>query len=393
MLLDGQGAVLSWEPTIDSLEVTAKPTGYRVYTRIDDGAFDDGKDVSETTYRANLQPGHVYSFKVAAYNKGGLSFPSEVLAAGAAGAKKVIVVNNFTRVSAPTSFDTPTYAGFTHSLDGGVPWVRDFNFAGEVNQYRRLSPWTSDDDPGFGGSYTDYAASIVAGNTFDFVATHGKALMAAGYSFESSSAQAWDGSRYAFAADIICGKQITTRLGRGGVPDRFQVFTDAMQEDIRNFTSNGGNIIISGSYIATDAWDSIYQGVPKAPESTRQFIKDVLGYKSVTNYGDRSGKVVPSAGTGLPELRYNREISPDIYRVENPDGICPVTGSGVGIGGAVGSGMGKGSASRYIMFYKGTGIGAAVLYTGKGYKVASFGFPLETTDSLPALLSATLKLF
>ena len=393
VLLDGQGAVLSWEPTIDSLEVTAKPTGYRVYTRIDDGAFDDGKDVSETTYRANLQPGHVYSFKVAAYNKGGLSFPSEVLAAGAAGAKKVIVVNNFTRVSAPTSFDTPTYAGFTHSLDGGVPWVRDFNFAGEVNQYRRLSPWTSDDDPGFGGSYTDYAASIVAGNTFDFVATHGKALMAAGYSFESSSAQAWDGSRYAFAADIICGKQITTRLGRGGVPDRFQVFTDAMQEDIRNFTSNGGNIIISGSYIATDAWDSIYQGVPKAPESTRQFIKDVLGYKSVTNYGDRSGKVVPSAGTGLPELRYNREISPDIYRVENPDGICPVTGSGVGIGGAVGSGMGKGSASRYIMFYKGTGIGAAVLYTGKGYKVASFGFPLETTDSLPALLSATLKLF
>lgn len=393
VLLEGQEAVLNWEPTTDSLEVTAKPTGYRVYTRIDNGAFDSGKDVTETTLRVGLKPGHVYSFKVAAYNKGGLSFPSEVLAAGIAGEKKVVVVNNFTRVSAPTSFDTPTYAGFTHSLDGGVPWIKDFNFAGEVNQYRRLSPWTSDDDPGFGGSYTDYAASIVAGNTFDFVAAHGKAILDAGYSFESSSAEAWDGTRPAFAADIICGKQVTTRIGRGGVPDMFQVFPDAMQEDIRNFTSGGGNIIISGAYIATDAWDCIYQGVPKAPESTRQFIKDVLGYKSVTNYGDRSGKVVPSAGTGLPELRYNREISPDIYRVENPDGICPVTGSGVGIGGAVGSDMGGKNASRYLMFYKGTGIGAAVLYTAKGYKVASFGFPLETTDSLPALLSATLKLF
>lgn len=392
VVLDGEDAVLCWEPTTDSLEVTAKPTGYRVYTRIDDGAFDAGQDVTSTTYRAAIQPGHVYSFKVAAFNKGGLSFPSEVLAAGRAGARKVLVVNNFTRVSAPTSFDTPTYAGFTHDLDGGVPWTRDFNFAGQVNQFRRTSPWTSDDDPGFGGSYTDYAATIVAGNTFDFVAAHGSALLKAGFSFESTSAEAWDGSRPAFAADIICGKQVTTHIGRGGVPDKFQVFTPALQEAVRQFTGAGGNIIISGAYIATDAWDAIYQGVPKAPESTRTFIKEVLGYKSVTNYGDRSGRVVPSAGSKLPELRYNRDYSPDIYRVENPDGICPVTGSGVGIGGSVGSDMGKG-ASRYLMFYKGTGIGAAVLYNGKGYKAASFGFPLEATDNLDQVLKATLNLF
>ena len=390
-LLEGSEAVLSWEPTTDSLEVTAKPTGYRVYTRMDDGAFDAGKDVTGTSYRVAIQPGHVYSFKVAAFNKGGLSFPSEVLAVGKGGEKTVLVVNNFTRVSAPTSFDTPTYAGFTHSLDGGVPWGCDFNFAGEVNQYRRMSPWTSDDDPGFGGSYTDYAASIVAGNTFDFVAAHGKAILDAGYSFESTSALAWDGSRSAFAADIICGKQVTTRIGRGGVPDRFTVFTPALQDAVRKFTSGGGNIIISGAYIATDAWDAIYQGVSKAPESTRTFIKEVLGYKSVTNYGDRSGKVVPSSGTGLPTVKYNRDYTPEIYRVENPDGICPVTGSGVGIGGAVGSNVGK-SDSRYIMFYKGTGIGAAVLFTGKGYRAASFGFPLETTSDLGAIMKATLNL-
>ncbi|MBP5334145.1 MAG: hypothetical protein J6Y66_08260, partial [Bacteroidales bacterium] len=167
-----------------------------------------------------------------------------------------------------------------------------------------------------------------------------------------------------------------------------------VQESIRNFTSGGGNIVISGAYIATDAWDTIYQGVLKAPESTRQFVREVLGYKSITNYGDRSGKVVPAAGSGLPSVSYNREYTPSMYRVENPDGIGPVSGSGAGIGGAVGSDMGKGSSAyRYLMYYKGTGIGAAVLYNAKGYKVASFGFPLETTDNLDALLKATLKLF
>ena len=40
----GEGKVaVSWSPVIDSLEVTAAPTGYVVYTRIDDGGFDNGR--------------------------------------------------------------------------------------------------------------------------------------------------------------------------------------------------------------------------------------------------------------------------------------------------------------------------------------------------------------
>ena len=377
-VLSGQEAVLSWIPAIDSLEVTAKPTGYRVYTRIDDGAFDAGVDVSSASFKRVVNPGHVYSFKVEAFNKGGRSFPSEVLAVGLpeASSGKVTVVNNFTRVSAPSSFDTPTYAGFTHDLDSGVPWGQDLLFSGPVNQFRRNAAWTSDDDPGHGGSYTDFCGSKIAGNNFDFVAMHGRALLDAGYSFDSCSAEAWDGTSTAFAVDIICGKQVTTRVGHGAMPDRFQVFTPAMQEAIRNFTSCGGNVIISGSYIATDAWDAIFQGVPRAPESTRSFIRNVLGYKSVTNYGDRSGRVLPSHGTGLPEVTYNRDYSPLVYRVENPDGIAP---SNPDFG-------------KYIMKYKGTSIGAAVLSQGKGYKVAAFGFPLETCSDLSGVLKATLLL-
>lgn len=377
--LEGNEAVLSWAPTIDSVEVTAKPSGYIVYTRVDDGSFDKGKEVSTTSYRTGVQPGHVYSFKVEAVNKGGRSFPSEVLAVGmpSAQARKVTVVNNFTRVSAPSWFDTPTYAGFTHDLDSGVPWGQDLLFAGPVNQFRRSAIWTSDDDPGHGGSYTDFSGTKVAGNSFDFVAKHGRALMDAGFAFDSSSAEAWDGTSAAFAVDLICGKQITTRIGYGEVPDRYQVFPQSIQDAIKAFTGAGGNIIISGSYIATDAWETIYPGVPKAPDATRTFIREVLGYKSVTNYGDRSGTVLASHGTGLPEVTYNRDYSPAIYRVENPDGIAPVNPD----------------FSKYIMKYKGTGIGAAVLSQGKGYKVAAFGFPLETCSDLSGVLKATLSLF
>ena len=391
--LDGTSAVLSWKPTADTLESTAGATGYRVYTRVDDGAFDDGVDCTESTFRLPIESGHVYSFKVAALNKGGLSFPSEILSVGTPGGfpRKVMVVNNFTRVSAPASFDQPQYAGFMHSLDSGVPWGRDILFAGEVNQFRRESAWTSDDDPGHGGSYLDHAGTIVAGNTFDFVSAHGKALMAAGYSFESSSAEAWDGSRAAFAADIICGKQVTVRDGRGAVPDKYQVFTEGLMQAIQQFTTAGGNIIISGSYIATDAWDAVYQGVPKAPESTRRFVKEFLGYKSVTNYGDRSGRVLPSYGTGLPEVTYNRDYSPSVYRVENPDGIAPADGA-ASIILPISPAFAASPGSKYLMHYDGTNIGAAVLYVGKGYKCASFGFPLETSSDLPGLLKHTLEL-
>ncbi|MBO4341003.1 MAG: xanthan lyase [Bacteroidales bacterium] len=392
--LDGTEAVLSWKDTADPLESTAAASGYRIYTRIDDGVFDEGTDCSSRSFKRSIEPGHIYSFKVVAFNKGGLSFPSEILSAGTPGGnvRKVIVVNNFTRVSAPSSLDQPEYAGFTHSLDSGVPWGVDLTFCGEVNQLRRDAPWTSDDNPGHGGSFTDHAGGIVAGNTFDFVSVHGKVLLEAGFAFESSSSEAWDGSRGAFAADIICGKQLTTRDGRGAVPDKFRVFTDGLMNAIREFSSNGGNIVLSGSYIATDAWDAVYQGVPKAPEDTRKFIKEVLGYTYVTNFGDRSGTVIPSYGTNLPEVSYNRNYSPSIYRVENPDGIAPASGIAsviLPISPAFASAPG----SKYLMHYSGTNIGAAVLFVGKGYKAASFGFPLEASSNLPGLLSATLSLF
>ena len=379
--LEGSRAVLSWQPTDDPLEPTAVADGYQVYVRKDDAGFGAPIPVEDARFEYQLEAGHVYSFKVTACNGGGESFPSEILAAGIparASAPKVVIVNNFTRVSAPSWFDTPLYGGFTDDLDSGVPWGTDILLAGMVNQFDRRSEWLSNASPGFGGSNTNMAGSVVAGNSFDFVAQHARAVLAAGYAFESSSAEAFDGSRSAFALDLICGKQLTTQVGRGAVPNRYAVFPPALQTALRNFTSNGGNVLISGAYIGTDAWDHVYQGVEKAPESTRDFVREVLGYKWATNYGDASGWVDPMAGVKLPPAQYNRNWSAEVYRVENPDGLSPA-----------------GDQSRLLMRYHASPVGAATLYEPKkaGYRGAAFGFPLETSPEGGDIIQNVLQLF
>ena len=377
--LDSAGQVtLNWAETRDALEPTAQADYYKVYMRRDDGGFDNGRQVKESTCTLPLEKGHVYSFKITACNAGGESFPSEILAAGfpSADARKVLVVNNFTRVSAPTWFDTPQYAGFTDNLESGVPWGKDILMAGTVFDFDRSSEFTSNDNPGFGGSYTDMCGSQIAGNTFDFVAAHGRAILQAGYAFESSSAEAFTGDSKAFAVDLICGKQITTQVGRGAVPHKFTVFTHDLQNALKTYTTRGGNVLISGSYIATDAWDHLYPGVPKAPESTRSFIKQVLGYEWVTNFGDVSGFARPEPKTGMPTVSYNRAWSPLIYKVDNADGIAPA-----------------GKDTQILMRYQGSDIPAATLYKGKGYQVAAFGFPLETSAQLGEVIKSVLHTF
>ncbi len=376
--LDKGRTVLTWSPTSDSLEPTAKPNYYKVYTRRDDGAFDQGFQINDTTCTLSLQPGHVYSYKITACNEGGESFPSEILAVGEmpAGTRKIHIVNNFTRVSAPASFDSPTYAGFNVRLDGGVPWGKDILFAGEVNQFDRSREWTDDDNPGFGGSYTDHGGTQIAGNSFDFVAQHGRAILNAGYSFDSSSAEAFTGQTDAFALDLICGKQLTTRIGSGAVPNRYSVFPETLRTALKTYTDAGGNILISGAYIATDAWDTVYHGVGKASEDTRTFVKSVLGYQWVTNYGDYSGRALPAPGSNFPSVTYNRERSPQLYRVENADGLAPAS-----------------DQSRALLRYKGTDITAAIFMDNGRYRVAAFGFPLEVSPQLGEIIKNILQRF
>ncbi len=376
--LDGQQATLSWKPTEDAKEPTAVPSGYILYTRVDDGAFDQGVYLDPSkgcSVKVAVAPGHLYSFKIEAYNAGGKSFPSEVLCVGTpdGAASNVLVVNNFDRVSAPTWFDTPDYAGFDAATDGGVAYGRDISYIGNVYQYRRNQAWTDDDNPGFGASHSDYAGRLIPGNTFDFVYLHAKALMAAGYSVESSSRDAFTASSVSASEypvlDLLCGKQVTVKVGRGAVPNRFQVFPEALQKALREYTSSGGNVMISGANIGTDVWDEVYPvRIDSAYRAdTKAFVSDVLGYSWVSGHACYTGEVetMHRSCVDFSDLdggfTFHQKINDEIYCVENPDGILPA-----------------GKGAQTVLRYTGNGVSAAVCADKGLYRVFSMGVPFES---------------
>ena len=391
VIQDGK-AVLSWEDAKDPEEPTAAPKGYILYTREDDGAFDNGvrledvtKDGKRMSVTVPIRRGRMYSFRIVAFNDGGKSFPSETLAVGTPGedARTVLIVNNFTRISAPAWFDTPNYGGFMDNIDSGVPFIREINFIGEMNQFDRTKAWTDDDNPGFGGSYTNRGGRVIAGNTFDYPALHGRILLNAGYAFCSVSTDyfpSMDASPYA-AVDLICGKQVTTRIGRGAVPDRYTVFPAPMQDALRKYAGGGGSILVAGAYIGTDAWDQVYPGTYpiKNADQTRAFIQEVLGYKWVTNFGDVTGSIVPKPGAPVQlsdPMKYNRLFDEHYYRVENPDGIEPA-----------------GEKAQTFLRYAGTDIPAATVFDDGTHRVIACGFPLEaltTEGALEAMLLTSM---
>ena len=410
---------LSWKAAADSLEPTANPDKYIVYKKIGDGGFDNGTEVDATSWRTTLPPDTVCSFKVTAVNRGGESFPSEVLSAARSknsvtqmsatvNTKKnkkgkkgkaaerldfkndnvLLIVNGFTRISAPDDFVAPApadtaLAGFLNEQDHGVPYIQDFSYIGDMKNFNRSEPWHDDDSGGFGDSYGDYETQVIAGNTFNYPSIHGKSALNAGYSFTSCSSSAVEDSIVSLnsysAVDLILGKQKQCKMGNGGYcPVMFKTFPEKLQQAITAYTMQGGNIFISGSYVATDLWCN---PVSPSPESDRDFARNVLHYTWRNNRAARTGlvKTVDSPAKEFAgDYRYNNTLNAESYIVESPDGIEPADKQGY-----------------TIMRYTENNLSAAVAWSGK-YSAVTLGFPFESIKSETSrdkLMSQVLKFF
>lgn len=377
---------LTWKETVDTLCDRAKATSYVVYERINDGAFKQIAVVKTPEYKAKISDNDIHSYRILAANDGGVSFPSEVLALGEAADSKddVLVVNSFTRVCAPDSFEaSPDVAGFYSDKDHGVPYMNETNFIGDMFEFRRNIPWMDDDSAGFGASRSNYEDKVYAGNTFDYPFVHGQAIMAAGYSFVSTSVAAvengaTDMKQYKYA-DIIFGKQKETKIGRGEMPNRFRTFTPALQSAIKAYCSNGGNIFITGSYVASDLWDN-----PNSDDASREFARQTLGYKWLVGQAAVEGKakMVPTyyPEFGSLQLDFYNELNDKFYSIESPDGVSPAS---------------KDDACA-VLRYSENNIPAGVVAKKDGYKTCVVGFPFETIKSADArnqLMGQVLKFF
>ena len=363
---------LTWQPVTDPLEPTANAEKYIVYTRIGDGDFDNGVLVEQSNYRTSLPAGVVCSFKVTAVNKGGESFPSEILSVGRAFQSKgtVLVINGFDRISAPADFVAPApadtlLAGFLDNVDHGVPYVKDISYTGKMKEFRRVTPWMDDDASGFGDSYGNYETQVIAGNTFDYPAVHGEAILQAGYSFVSCSDEAVEDGNvnmndYAYV-DLILGKECQTKMGRGGVkPLEFKTFSQSMQQAITTYCQQGGNLFVSGSYVGTDLWNN---RLTPPDETDKKFATEVLKYQWRVNQAAAEGCVKSVASPfGKPngDYRFHNKLNADCYVVEAPDAIEPA------------------SPEAYTFIrYSENNLSAGVAYRGN-YKTCVLGFPFET---------------
>lgn len=376
-MMENNEVELTWQPVEDPLEPTAKAKQYIVYTRVGEQGFDNGVLVNENRYRTTMPVGVVCSYKVAAVNAGGRSFDSEILSAGKSLNEKgtVLIINGFDRISAPADFSAPGeagahLAGFLDEVDHGVPYLKDISYIGSMKEYRREIPWMDDDASGFGDSYGNYETAVIAGNSFDYPAIHGKALLTAGYSFTSCSNEAVeegtvDLNTYRLA-DLILGKQCQTKMGRGGInPLQYKTFNKKMQDALSNFCRNGGGLVVSGAFVGSDLWDN---RLTPSNEEDKQFAMEVLKYKWRVGQAATEGRVKcigDILGQSRNEFNFHHTPNSKCYVVESPDAIEPAC-----------------TEASTVMRYCENGLSAAVAYAGTDYRTCVLGFPIESLTSM-----------
>lgn len=364
---------LTWKPTEDAGEPTAGPTYYLVQERKGNGQFITVARTEKPEYSvAKEQDGSIMSYRIVAGNDGGVSFPSEVLACGykPGSTKTLTIVNGFTRVSAPDRFDagsdTTEIAGFYNARDGGVPYIQDISYIGEQFEFRRQIPWMDDDAAGFGASRADYETKVIAGNTFDYTADHGTYAMEAGWSFVSTSVEAFcEATDTPEAVDLILGKQKETKTGTGAYGTRFKAFPSALQTRMAALASKGTDFFVSGSYVASDIWDNPYSSKETA-EADKKFAREVLGFNwrvgqaSVTGQAYQVPVRFKQFGKGVYDF-YN-EYNPDFYAVESPDSFYAAD---------------KETGATF-MRYSENNLVAGTVFNAPTHKAVVIGFPFET---------------
>jgi hypothetical protein len=354
---------LSWNAQPDSLEPSAQPEKYIVYTSIENGGFDNGVIVEDLHAIIPIKPGKIYSFKVAAVNEGGESFPSEILSVCKMPntKKTVLIINGFHRISAPYSFDNGLYAGFLDKIDPGVPDKYDISYTGSQYIFDRDVPFKTNEKPGFGASYGNYENDVIAGNTFNYPYTHGKAIRNAGYSFVSCSdeiisPEKVDLKKY-FAVDLILGQERETETGKG---KKYKIFKEPTREVLTDYLKSDGNLFASGSYIGSDIWMH-----EECDPNEIRFAEHILYYRWQQDAASANGKAV-NRFNYFPQFKadytFCTTFNRNQYAVKSPDAIEPANGS------------------YRILSYEDTQLSACVAYKGK-YSTVIAGFPFESIET------------
>lgn len=337
---------ISWDAVADSQEPSATPTGYILYTALGEADFDNGTVIKSKTYTdVKLEPNQVYHFKVAAMNKGGKSFPTEVLSAcyqpGAK--KKVLIVNGFERLSSPAVIDNGTEQGFDFNDDPGITYGPTYGWSGRQINFDITQ--MGNENGGLGYSGEELTGMLIAGNDFNYVMTHANAIASAKrYSFVSCSRKAFEQARTDLsqydAVDLILG--LERNDGHSLKP--YKSFTNEMQSVLNDYVKKGGALFVSGAYLGTDMQQT----------SEQSFLRNVLK----CSFGGKNTDSTGMAKGLSTDIQYWNELNEQHYAATSTDIINPVS-----------------PAFTAIQYTDGTS--AAVACNNPSAHVFIMGFPFE----------------
>lgn len=347
---------LEWQITHDKLEPTAEPDKYIIMERNgDDLGFHKIGETTARHFNVKVNDNDIHSFRIIAANDGGVSFPSETLALREGGDKPVLIINGFTRVSAPGSASYGDEAGFYSINDFGVPHIKDISFIGYQTEFRRSA------GESFGKSNGDYASSVIAGNTFDFPYLHGVSISAADKGFVSTSVGAVENGtvdlKDYMIVDLILGKQKTSTTGFGSSGLKYSAFPVKLQDKLQGYVKGGGDLLVSGAYVASDLYDD------RSPAGSKTFAREVLGIEKDEGPRSETGNLILSgSGYKQKKLGYSNTLNEKMYIVENPDILRGSNGT------------------ETIYKYSDTGLPAIIQKKSGKSRVIVSSIPFETID-------------
>lgn len=338
---------LSWKAQDDELEPTAVPTSYNIYVAAGTGGFDNGTNVRGTSYTMELEPGVMYRFKVTAVNRGGESFPTSTLSAyyqpGAT--KTAMVINGFSRLSAPAVRDNIHEQGFDIEEDAGVSYGLTAGWSGKQQCFNK-STMGSTEPNGLGYSGNEMAGNFVMGNTFDYVYTHADAIAATKkYNVVSCTSETVESG----IVDLINYDVVDLALGLQKYDENSTVFYKSIPSMLRNklsaYVLGHGKLIASGAYIGSDLQH----------DDERVWLESTLkvAYGGAIHTDTISG--IKGMGT---EFDFYRQLNPTHYAATKCDVLMPVS-------------------TAFCPLQYANGMSAGVAYRGSDNATFTMAFPFE----------------
>jgi hypothetical protein len=292
-------------------------------------------------------------------NRGGESFPSEVVSAlyEPKATKTVLVVNGFHRLSSPAIINDSQRQGFDLDEDAGVSYGLTGGWSGRQTSFDK-SRMGSETSSGLGYSGNELVGKFIAGNTFDYIKEHTNAIATAHiYNVASCSSKAIETGIVNMnnydAVDLILGleKFSTTQT------KYYRTFSPTMKQKISNYLARGGKMLASGAYIGAD----------NDNQEDSQWLDQTL-------HADYSGALKTDtinsiSGLGINGFDIYRTLNPDHYCVQHADKLSPAT-------------------DAFCTMTYSDGSSAAVAFEGgkdrshQAHRTFIMGFPLESIKDI-----------